>query len=308
MTTYLFGRVGRIVLQVLIILSAVFFLFRIAPGDPALLILGPNAGQDQIDLLRQELGLNLPVWQQYVDYLSAAVAGDLGESLSYSQPAVVIVLQHVKATVVLLVSSLSIAVTLGMSAGVMSALMPRSMPARMSLFLWVILLAIPNFWLGMLLVQVFAVNLGWLPAIGSSGLALVLPAFSIAARLVALIARLTRATMLEVVGEDFVRAARARGVSPIRLVFHHILRPALPPVLILIGLQAGYLLGGSVVIENLFSYPGMGSLLLVAVGARDFALVQAITIFYVVGFLFINLLVDVVSSRLDPRIRLAGTT
>jgi ABC-type dipeptide/oligopeptide/nickel transport system permease component len=305
---YVLGRLANIAVQVFLILSAVFVLFRIAPGDPAALILGGNATQSQVDLLRRQMGLDQPLWRQYGHYLGQMLRGDFGESSSYSRPVVSVVASHVGATLQLLLLSLAIAVTVGMAAGILAAVKPRALFAKGTLLLWVALLAVPNFWLGMLLVQVFAVNLRWLPATGAGAAGLILPAVAVAARLVALVARLTRATILEVLGEDFIRTARARGVSPARLLFVHALRPALPHVLILIGLQAGYLLGGAVVVESLFSYPGMGQLLLAAVSQRDYQLMQGITVFFVAGFLIINLCVDIVSSAIDPRIRTAGAS
>lgn len=306
MIRYVLGRLANIVVQVFLILSAVFVLFRIAPGDPAALILGGNATQGQVDLLRRQMGLDQPLWRQYGHYLVRMLRGDFGASSSYSRPVVSVVASHVGATLQLLLLSLAIAITVGMAAGILSAVRPRALFAKGSLLLWVALLAVPNFWLGMLLVQVFAVNLHWLPATGAGAAGLLLPAVAVAARLVALVARLTRATILEVLGEDFIRTARARGVAPVRLLFVHALRPALPHVLILIGLQAGYLLGGAVVVESLFSYPGMGQLLLAAVSQRDYQLMQGITVFFVAGFLIINLCVDIASSAIDPRIRAAG--
>lgn len=306
MTRYLLIRLVNILVQVFLILSAVFVLFRIAPGDPARLRLGANAAQSQVDLLRHQMGLDQSLWHQYGQFLSRMVRGDLGQSSSYSQAVTSVVLSHLGATLLLLAVSLAIAVSVGMAAGVLAAVRPRALFARGSLLLWVTLLAVPNFWLGMLLVQVVAVNLRWLPATGGGVAGVILPAVAVAARLVALVARLTRATMLEVLGEDFIRTAQARGVSPARLVFVHALRPALPHVLIMIGLQAGYLLGGAVVVENLFSYPGMGQLLLAAVSQRDYQLMQGITVFFVAGFLVINLCVDVISSAIDPRIRAVG--
>lgn len=302
MTRFVVGRLANIVVQVFLILSAVFVLFRIAPGDPAALILGGNASQSQIDLLRHQMGLDQPLWRQYGQFLAHIVRGDFGQSSSYARPVVSVVAGHLGATVQLLLVSLAIAVSVGMAAGVLAAIRPRAWFAKGSLLLWVGLLAVPNFWLGMLLIQVFAVNLHWLPATGG----LLLPAVAVAARLVALVARLTRATVLEVLGEDFIRTARARGVSPARLLVVHALRPALPHVLVLIGLQAGYLLGGAVVVENLFSYPGMGQLLLAAVSQRDYQLMQGITVFFVAGFLIVNLCVDLISSVVDPRIRAVG--
>jgi peptide/nickel transport system permease protein len=308
MGRFFLGRLGNIAVQVLVIVTAVFLLFRVAPGDPAALILGANATGSQVELLREQMGLNQPLISQYGSYLADLLHGDLGVSTSYSQPAVSVIVERIGATLALLLLSLLIATTVGMAGGIMAALRPRAPVSKGTLLLWVLLLAVPNFWLGMILIQVFAVQLHWLPAIGTGGgiTGLLLPATAVAARLVALIARLTRASMLETLGEDFIRAANARGVSPVRLVMMHALKPAIPGVLIMIGLQAGYLLGGAVVVENLFSYPGMGQLLLAAVSQRDYTLMQGITIFFVGGFLLINLAVDLLASRLDPRMRGRG--
>lgn len=309
MLRFIAGRLGNIAVQVFVIATAVFVLFRIAPGDPAALLLGANATQSQVELLREQLGLNQPIFVQYIEYLQSLLRGDLGISTSYSQPVTTVILSRVDETAALLILSLLIATSIGIAGGVMAAVKPKSSFWRGTLLLWVLLLAIPNFWFGMLLIQFFAVKLQWLPAYGSAGLAgLILPAVAVSARLVALIARLTRATMLETLGEDFIRTANARGVSPARLVLVHALKPAIPSVLILIGLQAGYLFGGAVVVENLFSYPGMGQLLLAAVSQRDYTLMQGITIFFVAGFLIINLAVDIVASRIDPRIQIQRTT
>lgn len=305
MLRFIAGRLANIAVQVSVIATAVFALFRMAPGDPAALILGANATQSQVDVLREQMGLNQPIFVQFIEYLQDLVRGDLGISSSYSQPVMTVIMGRVDETAALLILSLLIATSIGIVGGVMAAVRPRSFFWRGTLLLWVLLLAVPNFWFGMLLIQLFAVKLQWLPAYGSAGMAgLILPAIAVSARLVALIARLTRAAMLEILGEDFIRTAKSRGVSPVRLVLVHALKPAFPSVLVLIGLQAGYLFGGAVVVENLFSYPGMGQLLLAAVSQRDYTLMQGITIFFVAGFLVINLCVDIVSSRIDPRIQI----
>lgn len=305
MPRFIAGRLANIAVQVSVIATAVFALFRMAPGDPAALILGANATQSQVDVLREQMGLNQPIFVQFIEYLQNLVQGDLGISTSYSQPVMTVIMGRVDETAALLILSLLIATSIGIVGGVMAAVRPRSFFWRGTLLLWVLLLAVPNFWFGMLLIQLFAVKLQWLPAYGSAGMAgLILPAVAVSARLVALIARLTRAAMLEILGEDFIRTANSRGVSPVRLILVHALKPAFPSVLVLIGLQAGYLFGGAVVVENLFSYPGMGQLLLAAVSQRDYTLMQGITIFFVAGFLIINLCVDIVSSRIDPRIQI----
>lgn len=304
MIRFVLGRFGRIAVQVFLILSLVFVLFRIAPGDPASLMLGGNASQDAVDRLRQQLGYDRPIGTQYLDYLGHAAHGDLGTSTSYSRPVIPVIVEHIGPTFSLLVVSMVLAVVLGMVTGTVAAVRPGSWFARGSLLGAVVLLSMPNFWIGMLLIQFFAVQLRWLPAVGYTSLAsLILPSIAVASRLIALIARLTRGTVTDVLAQDFITTARARGVSTRRLVLVHALRPALPHVLTLIGLQAGYLLGGAVVIEFLFSYPGMGQLLLSSVSQRDYPLVQGITIFFVAGFLLINVLVDLVSSKVDPRLQ-----
>lgn len=304
MTRFITRRLGRIVVQVFLALTAVFILFRAAGGDPATLILGSDASTESVRELRRQMGLDQPLWEQYLDYLGGALRGDFGTSTSSGEQVTSMIGSYLGATVTLLVVSVGLAVIIGMSAGILAALWPKSTATRGSLLLWVILLAVPNFWLGMVLVQIFSVNLGWLPAVSGGGaIGIVLPAAAIAARLVALVARLTRATVIEVLGEEFIVTAQARGVSAFRLVLVHALRPALPHVLTLIGLQSGYLLGGAVVVENLFAYPGMGQLLLSAVSQRDYTLMQGITIFFVAGFLLINLVVEIVSAKIDPRLR-----
>jgi ABC-type dipeptide/oligopeptide/nickel transport system permease component len=304
MIRYLAGRLGRIALQVFGVVTLVFWLFRFAGGDPATIILGANATQESVVELRHQMGLDRPLAEQYVRYVAKAFTGDFGQSTSYGEAVTRAILRSLAPTFSLLAVAITSAVVVGVTAGVVAALRPNGWFSRGSLILWVVVLAVPNFWLGMLLVQVFAVQLRVLPAIGyGSPASLVLPATAVAARLVALIARLTRVTVIEVLGEDFIVTARARGLSPARLVLVHALGPASPHVLTMIGLQAGYLLGGAVVIEHLFSYPGMGSLLLAAVSQRDYPLMQGITLFFVAGFLLINLVTDLVGSKIDPRLR-----
>jgi ABC-type dipeptide/oligopeptide/nickel transport system permease component len=294
----------RLLAQVFILLSLMFILFRLVPGDAALMMLGGSATQEEIDRLREQLGLNQPIVVQYANYLLNILQGDFGNSITYNLPVLDVILQRIWPTVKLMLVSILIAVTIGVPAGILSGLKPTSIGSKSILLLWIILLAIPNFWLGLLLVQIFAVELKWLPAIGyGSALAIIMPAMAVSARLIALIARMTRSTMMQILNEDFIRTAEAKGVPGWKLVVKHALRPALPPVLTMIGLQAGYLLGGSVVVENLFSYPGMGQLLLSAQSMRDYDLMQGITIFFVGSFLTINLIVDLLYTRIDPRIR-----
>lgn len=304
MTNYIVRRLLNLVLQVFFIASLMFVIFRLLPGDPATLILGPSATQTEIDRLRESMGLNNSLATQYFDYLKQLFTGDLGYSTSYGQQVIEVLKPRIWPTVKLMLCSIVTAVVIGVPAGLLSGAYPHSKLSKGLLMTWVGLLAIPNFWLGLLLVQLFAVKLGWLPAIGyGSTAAMVLPTVAVAARLIALIARMTRSSVLEISGEDFVSFAQAKGLKNLRVIGKHILRPALPPVITMIGMQAGYLLGGSVVIENLFSYPGMGQLLLSAVSMRDYDLMQGITLFFVFAFLTINLIVDLGYGKIDPRIR-----
>lgn len=304
MSVYIIRRLISLIAQVLLVLTMMFVLFRLVPGDPASLLIGGMATQDEINRLRHAMGLDEPIIVQYVKYLAGMLRGDLGVSVTYNQPVTDVILQRIWPTTKLMLSSIALAVTLGIPVGILTGLRPRSFGSRTALLIWILFLAIPNFWLGLLMVQIFSVKMQWLPAIGyGSQLAIIMPSLAVAARLVALIARMTRSVMIEVLQEDFIRTAEAKGMPGWKIVLKHALRPAFPPVLTMIGLQAGYLLGGSVVVENLFSYPGMGQLLLSAVSARDYALMQGVTVFFVGSFLFINLLVDLLYGRIDPRIR-----
>jgi ABC-type dipeptide/oligopeptide/nickel transport system permease component len=252
------------------------------------------------------MGLTLPLPIQFLHYLLEALQGNLGTSLAYSQPVVRVVASRLPATLILAGSSVGVAALLGVAAGMYAGLRPGTRLTQALMFLWSGLLAVPNFWLGLILVDVFAVNLHWLPAVGFGGVsALIMPVLAIAARLIALIAQVTRAEFEDLRREPFVTVARAKGLSFERVAFRHMLRPALVPILTMIGLQAGYLLGGSVVIENVFAYPGMGQLLLSAVNTRDYPLVEGITLTFVILFLALNLLVDLAYTWLDPRVRYA---
>lgn len=304
MLNYIVRRLFYLIMQVFIVVSIMFVLFRLLPGDPATLMLGPSATQAEIDQLRQMLGLDQSIFVQYLRYIGELLIGDFGDSLSYNQPVVSVMLSRIWPTVKLMLCSVSLAVLIGVPAGIISGIRPDSKGSKALLLTWIGFLAMPNFWLGLLMVQVFAVWLGWLPAIGYGSMAaMILPSLAIAARLVALIARITRGSIMEVMNEDYVQFAEAKGLNYEMVVLKHTLKPALPPIITMIGMQAGYLLGGSVVIENLFSYPGMGQLLLASVSLRDYALMQGITFFFVLAFLCINLLVDLLYGKIDPRIR-----
>lgn len=276
------------------------------PGDPAALIAGPGATQPQIDHLRAELGLDRSLWVQYVAFGYDLLRGDLGTSLSFRRPVTTIVATRIGPTLALMAASIALAVLVALPAGLVAAIRPWSLWGQGVMAATILLLSVPNFLVGLLLMDLLVVRLRWLPAAGTGGLAfLVMPTLAVAARLVALVSRTTRASVVEVLGEDYVRTARSKGLGGVAVLLRHALRPALIPVVTMIGLQAGYLLGGSIVIETLFAYQGLGQAMMNAVAMRDYFLVQGITLVYVVGFLLINLLVDLSYAVVDPRIRYA---
>ncbi len=306
MGRYAVFRLVRLIPQVLLVVTLLFVLFRLLPGDPAQLIAGLTASAAEVARIRHQLGLDRPIWVQYGAFLVQAVQGNLGQSISYGLPVTTVVAAHLAPTVELMATSVALTVVLGIPAGVLSAVRPHGLLGYLSTLVSVVFLAVPNFWLGLLLVEWLAVRQHLLPAVGWSGPAsLVLPTLAIAARLVALVARMTRSSMLDVSFEDYVRTARAKGLSGARVLFGHMLKPTLPPVITVIGLQAGYLLGGALVIEVLFAIPGVGQLMVTGVATRDYPLVQGITLFYVAAFMLINLLVDLSYGWLDPRVRYA---
>lgn len=306
MILFALRRLLLLVPQTLAIVTLLFVVFRWVPGDPALIIAGPTATQEQIETIRRDLGLDRPLWAQYLAFLRDLSRGDLGVSLSFHQPVSKIVLTRLEPTLALMAASLALTVALAIPSGVVAAARPHGALAQAVMGASILALATPNFLVGIILMQFLAVNLRWLPAAGIGGPAyLVMPTVAVAARLVALVSRTTRASVIEVLSEDFVRTARAKGLTTRAVLYHHALKPALIPIVTMIGLQAGYLLGGSIVVETLFAYQGLGQAMITAVSMRDYFLVQGITLFYVAGFLVITLFVDLSYAAFDPRIRYA---
>ena len=279
-------------------------MFKMVPGDEATLMAGGTASQADIDLLRARLGLDRPLVEQYATRLVGLTRGDFGYSSTFRGNPLPHVLARLPATLLLMATAITLTVVIGLPAGVLGAVRQNRWPDYLLSLLVVGLLAIPNFWLGLMLIVALSVDRGWLPSFGFTGWAsLVMPTLALAARLVALVARMTRGVMLEELAKDYVRTAHAKGLAVRAVVGRHVLRNALIPTVTVIGLQTGYLLGGSVVVERLFAWPGVGDLMINAVGARDYTLVQTITILFVSGFLLINLAVDVLYLVINPRLR-----
>ena len=287
----------------LLALTFAFILGR-ASGDPVVSILGPFATPEQITALRQELGLDRPLVVQYLDYIGSTLRADLGESLQYFRPNLELVWSRLPYSIVLMVAGMAIAVLVGLPLGILAAVREGTFWDRLASSVALIGQSMPIFWLGLLLVLVFALRLDILPA-GQTGSwkNLVLPALTLSLYPMAHIARLTRASMAEVLHEPYIQAARARGLRGRRIVYSHALRNAAPPILNITALQAGALLSGAVAVEYVFSWPGLGLLAIDAVNFRDFTLVQAIVAVGAITFVVINLAVDLLHGVIDPRIR-----
>lgn len=304
MGLYAARRLALLIPQTLGIVTLVFLVFRWVPGDPALIVAGPTATQEQVEIIRHELGLDRPLWVQYAVFLRDLAHRDLGESLSLRIPVTHVLLSRLPATLALMSASLALTVALAVPGGIVAAVRPHGLAAQAVMVTSVLALSIPNFVLGMVLIQYLGVRWHLLPPAGTGGVPfLIMPTLAVAARLVALVSRSTRASVMEILGEDFVRTARAKGLAARAVLYRHALRPAMIPIITMIGLQAGYLLGGSIVVETLFAYQGLGQAMITAVSLRDYLLVQGITLVYVAGFLLINLLVDLSYALFDPRIR-----
>lgn len=286
------------------VVTVLFLIFKSVPGDEATMVAGATATQAEINLVRHQLGLDRPLPVQYVTELAHLVRGDFGYSPTFRGNPLPEILARVPATLLLTAAAITLTVIIGIPAGMFVASFQNRWPDFAVSSAVAALLAIPNFWLGMILIGLFSVELHWLPSLGMTGAAsLVMPTVALAARLIALVSRLMRGIVIEERRKDYVRTARAKGLTGHRIMYRHVLRNALIPIVTVLGLQTGYLLGGSVVVERLFAWPGIGDLLLTAVGLRDYTLVQGITVVFVIGFLLINLAVEVLFRLINPRLR-----
>ncbi len=305
MQRYLVKRLLSAVIVVLGVCSIVFFLIHLVPGDPVEVMLGESASLADRESLRRSLGLDQALWQQWLIYLADLARLDLGFSLHGQRPVIDILAERVPLTLLLALASILIAVTIAVPAGIIAALHRDTLLDRIAMVLAMAGAAIPNFWLGPLLILVFAFYLGWFPVSGVEGMAsLVLPALTLGTALAALQSRMIRASLLEVLGEDFITAARARGLSEQRVIFRHALRNALLPVITVFGAQLGALLTGAVVTEQIYDWPGIGQLTIEAIQKRDYPVLQACILFISLIYVVVNLLTDIAYAMLDPRIRI----
>jgi peptide/nickel transport system permease protein len=284
--------------------TLVFALIHLIPGDPAQAMLGEAAPQADVDALRRQLGLDRPLLEQYGDFLAGAITGDLGTSLRTGTPVSAQIAERLPATFELALAAMLVAIALALPLGIAAAAWRGTLVDHAAMTLALAGMSIPNFWLGPLLAIVFAVELGWLPVSGRGGVEhLVLPALSLGLALAAMLARMTRASVLEELREPYVRAARARGVSRVRALVSHAFRNSLIPVVTIVGLQFGAVLTGAVITETIFSWPGIGRLLIQSIGFRDYPLVQGCILLIAVTYVAVNLMTDLAYGLLDPRIR-----
>lgn len=304
MFRFLALRIALIPVIALGVITVLFVIFKSVPGDEAAIVAGATATQADIERIRVDLGLDQPLLYQYGSHLVGIVQGDFGYSSTFRGNPLPHVLERVPATLLLMVASILVTILIGIPAGVVAAAYQNRWPDLAISSTVVAFLAIPNFWLGLMLIAVLSVEFGWLPSFGMNGpLSLVMPTIALASRLIALVARMTRGVVIEEMRKDYVRTARAKGLARRVVMSRHVLRNALIPTVTVIGLQAGYLLGGSVIIERLFVWPGIGDLLLTGISVRDYTLVQAITLMFVSGFLLINIAVEILYVRINPRLR-----
>lgn len=299
---YLLRRLLQAI-PVIFIVSFVVFGMVFLSGDPAVLMLPADATTEDVAAFRAAYGFDDPFLVQYARFLGNALQGDLGDSLRYKQPALQLVLDRLPATLQLSVVAMVIATALAIPLGTIAGLRRNSAVDYAASTVSVLGQSMPNYWLGFLLVMFFAVRLKWLPTSGGPGWPYVLlPALTIALGVIALITRMMRSSVLEVLGEDYVRTARGKGLQNRLVVSRHILRNAILPVVTVVALQFGYILGGAVVIETIFAWPGLGLLAVQAINNRDYPLVQAIVLFLAISFVVINLAVDLLYRGIDPRV------
>ena len=304
MTAYILRRLSHSAIVIVLVLTVVFFLTRLT-GDPVLFFVPMDTAPADLEEIRERMGFNDPLYVQYARFMADAAQGDFGESLRQPDPAANLVISRIPATLELGLTALVISIVLGVPLGIFSAIHRGSIADKISTLIAVLGLSVPAFWMGLLLMLLFAVYLGWLPTGGRGSLAqLIMPAVTLAAFSVARYARLARSTMLDVLGQDYVRTGRAKGMSENRVIWVHALKNASIPLITVTGLQAGHLLGGAVVVEQVFSWPGMGRLLVQSLLNRDFPVVMAAIVFVALIYTLLSLLTDLAYAWANPEVRL----
>jgi peptide/nickel transport system permease protein len=284
----------------------VFLIIHQIPGDPIDLMLGENATQIDRQTLRRQLGLDQPLWQQYTTFLQRLVHGDLGQSLHSRRPVQTLIAERLPATAWLALAALCVSVGLALPLGIFAALRPRSWLDTGSMVLALLGVSMPNFWLGPLLILIFSIQFGWLPVSGRGDGSLpylILPSVTLGTGMMAVLTRMTRSSMMETLREDYIRTAAAKGLTAWTVVVKHALSNALIPLVTLIGLQGGALLGGAVITETIFAWPGLGELTVRAIQQRDYPVVQGCVLVIALTYVVMNMITDILYAIVDPRIR-----
>jgi len=300
---YFLSKLGQSVLLIFGVLLLVFAMVRVT-GDPATLMMSREASPEDLEAFRERMGFNDPVYVQFGRFMSGAIVGDFGNSLHFKTPALPMVLERLPATLQLALTALIMAVVVGLPLGLIGGFNPGSFIDNIARGLALLGQSVPNFWLALMMILYFAVQLRWFPSFGRDELkSVIMPAFVLGLPVMGQIVRLTRSAVLEIRGEDFIRTAHSKGLELNTIYTKHVFRNVAIPLVSVIGVQFGYLLGGSIYIEAIFAWPGMGQLLEQSIGWRDFPLVQAIAVFTAVVVLGLNLLTDMTYAIIDPRIR-----
>ncbi|MDQ0252938.1 peptide/nickel transport system permease protein [Evansella vedderi] len=282
----------------------VFTLMQLTPGDPAQIMLGPQASQEDIENMREQMGLNEPIYVQYFKFLFGIVTLDFGRSIQDGQAVITKIFEHLPATLKLTFAAMVVAIAIGVPVGIISATRQYSFFDHTSTIGALVGFSMPNYWLSLMLIIIFAVNLNWLPVSGYGGMVfLILPAIALGTQTAAVIMRMTRSSMLEVLRSDYIRTARAKGLTERAVIYVHALKNALIPIITVVGLQVGVLLEGAILTEAVFSWPGIGRFMVDAIRAKDFPVVQGSVLFIAFLFVMVNLLVDVLYAYIDPRIK-----
>jgi len=304
MHKYIFKRILLLIPVLLGVSFLVFSIMSFTPGDPAQLILGESAPKAQVLALREEMGLNDPFLMQYGKFVLNAVQGDFGRSYTSGREVFGEIFQRFPNTLILAVIGVIIAILIGIPVGIISATKQYSIMDSTSMIAALLGVAMPNFWLGLMLILFFSVGLGWLPSGGFGGWkSLILPSITLGTGAAAIITRMTRSSMLEVIRQDYIRTARAKGVTEKKVINRHALKNALIPVITVVGLQFGYLLGGAVLTETVYSWPGVGRMMVEAIRSKDTPIVLAAVLFLATTFSVVNLFVDILYGFVDPRVK-----
>ncbi|MDX2457052.1 MAG: ABC transporter permease [Gammaproteobacteria bacterium] len=307
MLTFILHRLLGATVVIFGVISIVFLLIHMIPGDPVEIMLGESASTADREVLRVTLGLDQPLLVQFQHYLSGLLHLDMGTSIHLRRPVAGLLMERLPATATLAAVTLLLTVLMALPLGIMAAVRRDSLWDTGAMSFSMLGVSIPNFWLGPILILVFSLWLGWFPVSGHSGPgSVVLPALTLSTGLIAVLSRMVRSSMLEVLGEDYMRTAKAKGMPPQRVILHHGLRNALLPVITLLGLQLGALLAGAVITETVFSWPGVGLLTIESIQSRDYPVVQACVLLISVTYVLVNLLTDLTYAWIDPRIRLGG--